>query len=146
METLDYSWEEDMRTGDEVLDLQHKELIYRLNLLLHAMYKGQVTEEVESMLEFLDSYIVEHFTYEEACMDRVRCPLALANRKAHAEFLKRLYSFRAEMSNNPSTVSLVAVKMLRDLSEWLVVHILHIDARLLPYVQAHLGNATGASN
>lgn len=140
MESLDYAWEEPMKTGDDIVDLQHKELIHRLNLLLHAMHRGQVTQEVESMLEFLDSYIVQHFSHEEALMDRVQCPLASANRKAHAEFLKRFASLRVQVQRGPDAASLVAVKMLRDLSEWLIVHILHIDARMLPYVQAYSGS------
>lgn len=144
MRTFDFAWEEPMRTGDEVIDLQHKELIHRLNLLLHAMHERNVDVEVSDMLAFLDSYIAEHFTHEEALMDAVRCPLASANHRAHLDFLRRFAVFREQMTRDPSMASLVAVKMLRDLSEWLVAHILHIDARMLPYVQARAASDTSS--
>ncbi|MBI4786213.1 MAG: hemerythrin family protein [Chloroflexi bacterium] len=135
MEILDYAWEPSMRTGDDLCDAQHKELIRRLNLLLHAMYKGQPAAEVESMLDFLSKYVVQHFSREEALMDRVQCPLAAANRKAHAIFMKKLATFRDRLANRQSTTALIAIEMLRDISTWLVDHIRNIDARMLPYVQ-----------
>ena len=143
MQVLEYTWEESMRTGDEVCDAQHKELIRRLNLLLHAMYKGQPAPQVESMLDFLASYVVQHFSREETLMDQVHCPLAAANRNAHTEFLRRLKILREQPVNKESTAALVAVKMLRDLSEWLVQHIRSIDARMLPYVEAAEGKSVG---
>ncbi len=136
MEPLEYSWDESMRTGDEVNDLQHKELIHRLNLLLDAMYKGHPAEQVESTLDFLAVYVVEHFTQEEALMDWVHCPLADANKRAHAEFLVRFGAFQDDLASQKSSPSVIAVKMLRDLSDWIVRHIRTIDARMLPYVQA----------
>jgi hemerythrin len=135
MEMLDYVWEESMRTGDELCDDQHKELIRRLNLLLHAMHHAQPAEQVESMLAFLDTYVAAHFTHEEACMDRYHCPLAETNRRAHGVFVMRFRALRDEWTSQSSTTALVAVKMLRDLSAWLVDHIRTIDARMLPYVQ-----------
>ncbi len=145
---FDFSWEEAMRTGDELVDLQHKELIHRLNLLLHAIVQRHVEAEVPSMLSFLDRYVAEHFSHEESVMDRVQCPLAGANRRAHQEFLRRFDEFQDQMARDPSggTAPLVAAKMLRDLSEWLVAHILHIDARMLPYVQARSAGEASSHN
>lgn len=135
MDILEFTWEESMRTGDEVTDLQHKELIRQLNLLLRAMHRRQAEPQVEAMLNFLSKYVIEHFDHEEACMDRVRCPLAAANRRAHAEFMARFDALTNEWANSSSPASLIAVKMLRDLSEWFVRHIRSIDARMLPYVR-----------
>ena len=135
-EALEYSWEESMRTGDEMNDRQHQELIHRLNLLLHSMYKGHPAEQVESTLDFLASYVVEHFTHEEALMEQVHCPLAQANKRAHAEFLVRFGAFQEDLAAQRNSPSVIAVKMLRELSDWIVRHIRTIDARMLPYVQA----------
>ncbi len=136
MEPLEYSWDESMRTGDEVNDLQHKELSHRLNLLLEAMHKGHPAEQVESTLDFLASYVVEHFTREEMRMEEVHCPLAQANKRAHAEFLVRFGAFQEDLATHKSSPSVIAVKMLQELSDWLIRHIRTIDARMLPYVEA----------
>ncbi|HEX9076672.1 MAG TPA: hemerythrin family protein [Anaerolineae bacterium] len=146
-EALEYSWDESMRTGDEINDRQHKELIHRLNLLLQSMYKGHPAEQVESTLDFLASYVVEHFTHEETVMEEVHCPLAHANKRAHAEFLVRFGAFQEDLAAQKSSPSVIAVKMLRELSDWIVRHIRTIDARMLPYVQAtqpSAGVSTGA--
>ncbi len=136
MNVLEFEWEESMRTGDHTCDLQHQELIRRLNLLLHAMHEGQPAHEVEALLDFLDRYAATHFKHEEACMDRVHCPLATANRRAHAVFVDKFAAMRREQTSQTGTSSLIAVKMLRDLSAWLVDHIRTIDARMLPYIKA----------
>jgi hemerythrin len=137
METLEYSWEESMRTGDETIDSQHKELIRRLNLLLRSIYAGQVSQQVESTLNFLSTYVIAHFAREERIMEQVGCPLADANKRAHAEFMDKFHSFAEELAGDRQTASLIALRMLRELSDWLVKHIRSIDARMLPYVQAH---------
>jgi hemerythrin len=122
VEALEYSWDESMMTGDD--------------LLLQSMYKGHPTEQVESTLDFLASYVVEHFTHEEALMETIHCPLAQANKRAHAEFLVRFGAFQEDLATQRSSASVIAVKMLRDLSDWIVRHIRTVDARMLPYVQA----------
>ena len=142
MDILEFAWEESMRTGDEITDLQHRELIRQLNLLLRAMHRRRAEPQVQAMLDFLSRYVVEHFSHEEACMERVRCPLAGANRRAHAEFMARFDTLAREWANNSSPAPLIAVKMLRDLSEWFIRHIRSIDARMLPYV---IGSSNASS-
>ncbi|HPZ82341.1 MAG TPA: hemerythrin domain-containing protein, partial [Thermogutta sp.] len=79
-------WDTTMSTGIPRIDAQHQELIRKLNGLLHAMQKGRGKEEIEKLLDFLAEYVIKHFSDEEAEMERVNCPAAIANRIAHQHF------------------------------------------------------------
>jgi hemerythrin len=142
MQELEYSWSASMRTGDEGVDSQHKELIRQLNLLLQAMNSGQAAAQVDATLDFLADYAVRHFGYEEQCMERVHCPLAETNKLAHAEFLQKFAAFRQELARDRNAASLVAIRMLKELSTWLIAHIRNVDAKMLPYAEPD-GRITG---
>jgi hemerythrin len=60
-----YDWDEKLETGNEKIDRQHKQLITALNKLIDACGEGKGSDELENTLEFLNAYIVKHFSDEE---------------------------------------------------------------------------------
>jgi hemerythrin len=128
---IEYRWDESMRTGDETADTQHRELIRQMNLLLSAMSAGQASTQIDSSLEFLAKYAAEHFQHEEECMEAYHCPAAVANKAAHAQFMKRFGEYRHKLQADATNESAVSIQMLRELSDWLVNHIRRIDSQLL---------------
>jgi hemerythrin len=87
-------------------------------------------------VKFLADYAVKHFGHEEHCMDEYRCPAAQANKTAHAQFLQKFTAFRQQLETRSSSDSVIAIQLLRELSDWLVNHIRHVDAQLLPCIKA----------
>jgi len=122
-------WNDSMSTGVVEVDEQHKELIKRLNQLIEAMSKGKGKSEVESTLKFLDQYVRWHFSEEENCMNRYRCPAALANRLAHERFIKMLETYNAEFQSTGPTVKLV-LDAKKGITDWVVDHIVKVDSQL----------------
>jgi hemerythrin len=59
------AWTEELATGIEVIDDQHKELFRRIDGLLEACKAGKGREAVAGVLAFLENYVVEHFAAEE---------------------------------------------------------------------------------
>ena len=133
---IEYRWDESLRTGDEVNDAQHKELIRQLNLLMAAMTRGEGPTQVEPLLRFLDNYTVKHFSHEEQCMAEHHCPLAETNKTAHAVFLKKLAAFRQQLTADSSGGALLAIQLLRELSDWFMNHIRRVDAQMLTCLKA----------
>ena len=133
---IEYRWDESMRTGDEVNDAQHKELIRQINLLLAAMARGEGPAQVESLLKFLADYTVKHFSHEEQCMAECHCPVAETNKTAHALFLKKFATFRQQLAADSSGGALLAIQLLRELSDWLINHIRRVDAQMLACMKA----------
>lgn len=132
---IEYRWDESMRTGDETTDAQHRELICQMNLLLSAMAAGNASAQIDSMLNFLAGYTVAHFQHEEQCMETYRCPAAVANKTAHAQFLKKFGEYRSRLEAAANGQSAISIQLLRELSDWLVNHIRRVDAQMLPCVK-----------
>lgn len=126
-------WDRKLATGVEQLDAQHRELIRQINNLTEAMTSGRGRDELGRMFDFLKKYTTDHFSEEEAVMDRVRCPVAEANRKAHAYFVRRLQELRSRFDAQGPQPTL-ALDIHRELGEWLVKHIGAIDTQLVKSV------------
>ena len=56
-------------TGNELIDEQHKELIGRINKLINACENGVCQLEAIRMLDFLSDYTDFHFREEEALQE-----------------------------------------------------------------------------
>ncbi len=79
--------EQDYSIGIEQIDLQHKELSERMELLRDAMRKGQSRDTIRATLRFLEGYAVEHSATEERYMLRYNYPGILLHKTEHATFL-----------------------------------------------------------
>jgi hemerythrin len=122
-----------MGTGAESVDDQHRQLVEIINHLLLAMVSGHATEDVGGILEDLAAYAGTHFAHEEACMARFSCPVAQANIDAHAAFTRTFSGLRADFDREGPSATL-AIRMQRHLADWVLNHIVTIDAGLRPCV------------
>ncbi len=123
------AWDDSMASGDALIDEQHKQLIDQINHLMRAMVAKEGKNKLKSSLDFLQSYVVKHFGYEEDCMEKHRCPVAKANKTAHATFVKNFLSLRARIEKEGPTAAL-AIELQQSLADWLVNHIRKIDTNL----------------
>lgn len=118
-----------MSTGVADLDQQHRTLIGQLNQLFELMKEGKGGTKLDELLDFCGRYAATHFAHEEACMHRVQCPTAVANRSAHQEFTRTFADFRARLEREgPSTK--LTLEVQQRMSEWLRNHIVRTDTAL----------------
>lgn len=61
-------WTQDLSTGSDEIDNQHKELFRRINSLLDACNQGKGREEIGKTVQFLEDYVITHFSAEEEYM------------------------------------------------------------------------------
>jgi len=127
-------WDDSMTTGVEELDDAHKKLFLWVNKLSDAMKAGKGSDEVMRILDFLGNYATAHFSSEEGCMNRYKCPTALANKKAHGEFLAYFTKMKTECQANGVTTVKV-LELQKALSNWLKNHIMKIDVALVSCVK-----------
>ncbi len=124
-----YVWDESMSTGVEELDDAHRTIFSWVNQLSDAMRQGKGNAEVLRILDFLGNYSAGHFSSEEGCMSRYKCPTALANKKAHAEFLDYFGKMKAEVKANGTSTAKV-LELQQALGNWVRNHIMKIDVSL----------------
>ena len=118
-------WRTDWEIGVEDIDAQHRELFRRIGTLLAAVSTGD-SREVASTLAFLRTYVVEHFTAEQAMMASSGYPLADAHAVEHARFVSELRALEAQHAHDPSS-PWPGTKLCVGLASWLRDHILARD-------------------
>ena len=127
--------EQRMATGVQEVDEQHKELIRHFNEFHEAMAHGKGQSTAISLLSFLADYTETHFTCEEACMTRYKCPAAATNLAAHNSLRKQIAELRGHIKDNKLTI-MDLVKVEQTLGAWIQDHICTVDIQLRGCVQS----------
>ncbi len=122
-------YQESMTTGVPEIDAEHKELLRRFNDFYEAVKNRHGKEALEQTLTFLTSYTASHFTHEEACMNRLRCPAAEANKAAHDALRGEIAKIKSRIASE-GIQSLDVVQLEKILGDWLRTHICSVDVRL----------------
>lgn len=128
-ESLKLAWDDSLSTGVRAIDVQHKYLIDIINELAEAIEAGVASGSVRKILNLMKYYAEWHFGREELCMERFKCPVAAANKTAHAYFLETFRGFENEYRQSGGSEE-IARRMYKTLTEWLVKHIKGIDGNL----------------
>ncbi len=121
--------QETMTTGVPEIDAEHQELLRRFNKFHEAVKNHHGKEAVEQTLTFLTSYTATHFTHEEACMNRLHCPAAQANKAAHDGLRAEIAKIKARIASG-GIQSLDVVQLEKILGDWLRTHICSLDIQL----------------
>lgn len=125
------SWKDEMTTGVVEIDAQHRYLIDFFNDLGYSINKRYDPDDISKVLKVMKYYAEWHFHKEEDCMFRYHCPASENNSKAHAIFMERLQEFQKEYEQSGGSPDL-AVRIHKELSDWIVSHIMVVDTQLYP--------------
>ena len=126
-------WDEKLATGVAEIDEQHKEIFVRFNALMKACDRGRSREMLTEILEFMNSYVLQHFKDEETLQASVGYPGFAAHKTVHEELGGRFVQLRAKFAAHGSTVQLV-VETCKLLSEVLFEHIHKHDKALAEFL------------
>lgn len=127
-------WSDELLTGIQWIDKQHKNLVERIARLFSAMEQGRTTGEVLSVLRFLEQYTVHHFLTEETYMEEHKYPLFEDHKNEHRILKKNielLIDNLAKLKSSDKLESLVQSQLW----EWYQVHINIDDKRFADFVR-----------
>lgn len=120
------TWRDDLNIGVGVVDEQHQELVRRMNDFMTACTQQKGKEVIVNTLNFLASYVIQHFTDEEKLMAANNYPGLEAHRKEHERFVADVDALLEQVRNmGPS--ALTTIKLNRTLVDWLLNHIQKLD-------------------
>jgi hemerythrin len=125
-------WRDDLLTGVEEIDTQHKELFRRFDDLLNACNEGKGNEEVLRLFTFLDEYVVAHFTAEERIMRLCGYRDYLEHKQEHRGFVRRLEELKRKFRDEGAGLTLV-ISTNKMMIEWLTRHIDKMDKEIAAY-------------
>lgn len=133
---MKYVWTQNLETGNESIDLQHKALIEALNRLVDATMRGCGCQELKQTVEFLEGYTKKHFADEEALQLTYQYPDYESHKKLHEEFCETVREIGEKLLEEGATMKLLG-RVNREMGDWLILHIKIEDVRLARYIREH---------
>jgi hemerythrin len=130
---MNFIWTPELSVGFAEIDSQHEELLKRFNTLQEACRAGREKEEVRRLFDFLDHYVLQHFTDEERIMLDYRYPDIMEHQQEHLELITKLRKLKRQMHEYSISSSIVS-EMTQTLFDWIVTHIQNTDVRLGRYL------------
>ncbi len=125
-------WNDELLTGDPLIDDQHRRLFQLFNALVDGIARGEREDLVGRTLAALSAYVVGHFRMEEEMMARIGYP-GLADHRAEHETMR----IRVEdMVDQFNLIGLDPSEVLRALKKWLIGHVQGQDQALVRFQQA----------
>ena len=126
-------FDDNLVTGNEMIDGQHRELIEKINKLLDSCENGNDKRVAITTLDYLADYTEFHFFEEEKLQETIGYPGIDAHKKEHdklREVVKDLYNMLEE-EEGPSNAFVEQVN--KNVIEWLYGHIKTFDRSVAEY-------------
>lgn len=129
------SWSDDLATGYNVIDQDHKEIFKKINEFQLSCRLGRATRDLDSLILFLEQYILHHFVIEEGFMKRFSYEGYENHHARHDEFRTAISELRKEITQEgPGVHSAIAAHYL--LGDWWRDHICKYDRHLAAFLIA----------
>ena len=130
---MGFEWTPELSVGFPDIDNQHEELLKRFNKLQEACREGREREEVRHLFDFLDHYVLQHFTDEERIMLDSRYPDIMSHQQEHLDLITKLRKLKRQMHEYSISSSLIS-EISQTMFDWIVTHIQNTDVRLGLYL------------
>lgn len=127
-----FEWNENLRTGIETIDAQHKKLVALVNELHEAMRNRKGREVLGHVIEELRNYTGYHFSTEERAFERYGYPQAAEHKQRHADLVRQLEELAGRHERGEITLS---ISTLEFLIEWVTTHIMKADMAYVPFLK-----------
>ena len=126
-------WQDNLNTGIQVIDDQHRRIVEMINQL-HAAQTGGSQLVVAEVIDELVDYTMSHFAFEEELMEEAGYPFCAAHKRVHEVFGKRVSEYRMRFQSGED----VTDELRNMLSRWLFNHIRGDDNAYAEHVNRHL--------
>ncbi|OHD64088.1 MAG: hypothetical protein A2176_08750 [Spirochaetes bacterium RBG_13_51_14] len=131
-----FVWNKELETGIEEIDNQHRELIKRIESLDLAIYGGKAKVELVMMIEYLESYVNEHFDAEESLMMKINYPDISRHISEHKSFRELFARIKREYMEKGAN-NYLAMELDREVRKWFENHLLVTDTAYASYLREH---------
>jgi hemerythrin len=140
----DNQWFEKYKIDVSLIDADHLNLFMEIAHFNENLQSGMSTEDLGKSLNFLDKYVGAHFAREEMLMREKGYPDYTQHKALHLQLKKVVFAVRRVFQTDIDKVD--KEKLNQFLHDWLVEHILKVDAKLAPYVNGPYGGKAIHSN
>ena len=131
---------ENLATGNEMIDSQHKELIQKINDLLDSCEKSSDKVVAIKTLDFLSDYTEYHFNAEEQLQKDIEYPGYDKHKAQHEEFKKTVEELHEMLVEEEGPSPAFVAKVQENVINWLYTHIQGFDRSVAEYKFMHENN------
>ncbi len=121
---------DEYRTGNQMIDTQHEALFERINVIIEDLENLEEKPVVRRHINFLVTYVNNHFTDEESLMRSCGYPKLDAQKAAHEELRVKTLEYLDRFDED----KLNGVEMIYFLKQWLDRHIKVMDADIARFI------------
>jgi len=131
-------WTDELKTGVDDIDTQHKEIIDKINRLHEAVKEGRGREYIKEILDFLEGYINSPFSLEERYMADFNYPrqAMMAHVRQHKDLTEKYRELKKEFSEGHMLVTTLLAKEILGL--WWVTHIKNTDRLMANFLRERI--------
>ena len=126
-------WNEELETGNDVVDDQHKEIIGMVNKLHEAIISRESNEVLFETLEALAKYTEKHFLTEEGFMRDHEYPGLEQHQIKHNELNQQAAQIIEDYRSGKYMLSLALSSFL---GSWVRHHIFEEDMEMVQFIKA----------
>lgn len=126
-------WNNDLNTGVQLIDDDHKMLVALLNRLYQACLNHEKKDAFQSILEELSQYTLYHFRREEAYMEEIGYPHLKNHKQVHKLLSEYVLREIERVAEEYSTKT--GEELLHFLKNWLFDHIMGMDQDIGQYCE-----------
>lgn len=131
-------WHDELNSGIDVIDSQHRRIVDMINQL-HEAQLQQDAAGVATVIEELVDYTLSHFAFEESMMEEAGYTFTRAHKRVHELFIRRVSEYRERFIRGED----VADELKSLLGRWLFNHILNDDRDYVKAVRENLTRLAG---
>lgn len=132
MDWVELDWDEELVSGDQRIDDQHKHLFELTNRLVAARDREIPVEETMETLFELRRHALAHFAEEEGLLLRHDVPNAAEHIESHNEFRNALRRYEEELATADADH---LGGMLDEIEAWVRGHVGNEDKRALAFLR-----------
>jgi hemerythrin len=138
-------WQEELATGVEHIDAQHKGIFAMFAEFTAACNDGCANVELLNLMGFLEEYTRDHFRDEEKVMLEAEYPDLSIQRENHKSFLSEIAKLKRKVcENGPYMPEILEIKRL--LIRWLIQHIRYLDMAFVDFLKGTAGSPQAVGN
>ena len=119
-------WKDTLSVKIPEFDEAHKKLFNLINDLHSAMKQGKGKDIVAPILAELKNYTHQHFSQEEAFLEKHNYVELVPHQEAHKKFMEKVAGLEKDLEGGKFTV---VIDLLDFLKDWLTEHIQVIDLK-----------------
>jgi len=127
------AWTNDLDTGIDIIDHQHRQIVDFINQLEEAK-SGNDKAKIKEIVDACVDYTLSHFAFEESLQEEAGYQYCKPHKKVHELFTRKVAEYQQRVSLGDD----VADELHGMLARWLINHIKRDDADYVGAVKANM--------